>query len=299
MVVISENFLSLVDLDPVLTDIFFNQYGQIPMRKDVLFGMRPSTKSKETDQRVGSFADPPEFKGILHLQEPDPDYQIEYLHKHYADGFTVDQVTFEDQQYGNIFGDARNLAVAFARKQEKDAAGLLNGAFTGVTGYDGKVLCADDHPQSFTDATAVDNKLTAALTSDSLETANIQLESLGDDRGEETSVMGNLLVVPRALRKTAFELTQSELTPENANTAANLHEGMQFMVWERLTSTTAWFVTDTLVSEQWLKWYDRIASTFGPAMVQPSVMKRLYFARMRYSFGWSDFRWLVGSTGTT
>lgn len=293
---LSDNFASLVDLDPVLTEIFYQQYAQLPSRKEVIFGVSGSTKEKETDQRVGSFGDPPEWDGEIHTQTALPDYEIEYIHKHFVDSFQVDQVMFEDMQYPGIFRSATELATAFQRKQEKDAASVLNKAFSGVTGYDAKVLCADDHPRSKSDSTAVDNKLTAALTSDSLEVAIQQLGALGDDRGEETANMANLLIVPRGLRKTAHELVMSELTPGDANTASNVHEGFQFMVWERLTSSTAWYVVDNVVSKQWLKWFDRIGSSFG-ADEKSTVMMRIFFARMRYSFGWSDFRWIVGSTG--
>jgi phage major head subunit gpT-like protein len=222
---------------------------------------------------------------------------VTYTHTEFADGFQVERALLDDMQYEGIFTSASQMGTAFARKQEKDAWSAFNNAFSSsYLGYDSKALCADDHPQSETDSTAVDNKSVAVLSDDALEDAIVQLQGLGDDRGEEISVMPNLLIVPRALRKTAFQLTESELTPEDANTAANVHEGMQFMVVPWLTSTTAWFVVDTAMSKTYLKWYDRIDTEFAAEDSFDTFMRK-YRGYMRYSFGWSDFRWLVGSTG--
>jgi hypothetical protein len=205
----------------------------------------------------------------------------------------------DDLQYDSIFDRAENLGQSFARWEEKQKFNIFNNAFAGDTGYDAKVLCANDHPRSQSDSTAVDNLLTAALTSDSLETAIVQLANLGDDLGEQTSVMANLLLVPWQLRKTAHELGMSELTPENANNAANVHFGMQFMVSPFLTtSSTAWWVLDTGMSNLWLKWYDRIPLEFA-AEDSFDTLIRKFRAYRRLGLGYSNFRFVVGSTGTT
>jgi len=296
MVQSSTQFQSLVDLDPVLEDIFFQSYGQIPMMGQTIFGMRNATKDKVTDQLIGSFGDPKEFKGKVEYDESLPDFQVEYTFPEYANGFMVTRKMLDDLQYDGIFDRADNLGQSFARWEEKVKANIFNNAFSGTTGYDGKVLCANNHPRSQSDTTAVDNLLTAALSSDSLETAIVQLANLGDDLGQQTSVMANLLLVPWQLRKTAHELGMSELTPEDANTAANVHFGMQYMVWPFLTSSTAWFVLDTGVSNLWLKWYDRIPLEFA-AQDDFNTLIRQYRAYRRLGLGYSNFRFVVGSTG--
>ena len=296
MVQSSTQFSSLVDLDPVLEDIFFQAYSQVPMMGQTIFGMRQATKEKVTDQLIGSFGDPKLFQGKVEYDEALPDFDVEYSFPEYTNGFLITRKMLDDMQYDTIFDRAENLGQSFVRWEEKEKADILNGAFAGSTGYDAKVLCADDHPRSESDSTSVDNLLTAALSTDSLETSLVQLANLGDDRGEQTSVMGNLLVVPWQLRKTAFELVQSELTPENANNAANVHAGMKFMVWPFLTSATAWYVLDTGKSKLWLKWYDRIQLEFA-AVDSFDTLIRKFRAYRRLGLGYSNFRFLVGSTG--
>lgn len=291
---ISENFSQLTDLDPVLTEIFYQHYNQELGLGARLFAMLTSSKSQETDLRVGSFRDPVPFRGQVEYQTVAGDWQIVYTHEEYASGFMVERKLFDDMQYGPIFAAPAEMGTAFARKREKHMASVFNSAFSGVLGYDGVVLCADNHPRSQSDSTAVDNAAALTLNSANLETAILAHQSLGDDRGEEISIMPNLLLVPRALRKTALELVGSELTPESANNAINVHAGMQVLVWPYLTDTNAWFLVDTTMAQRYLKWYDRVPVEFA-AEQSFDTMLRKYRGYMRYSFGWSDFRWVYGS----
>ena len=291
---ISQNFTQLTDLDPVLTELFYQHYQNEFGLGARVFNIQGSSKAKETDLRVGSFRDPVVLRGQIEYQTVLGDYEIEYVHEKYGSGFQVERELFDDMQYGPIFAAASEMGTAFARKREKDMASVFNNAFSGVLGYDGKVLCADDHPRGKFNSTAVDNKATLALNSANLETAIVAHQSLGDDRGEEITIMPNLLIVPRALRKTALELTGSELTPENANNAMNVHRGLQTLEWPYLTDVNAWFLVDTTMAARYLKWFDRTPVEFA-AEQSFDTMLRKYRGYMRYSFGWSDFRWVYGS----
>lgn len=296
MPLVHENFTQLTDLDPVLTEIFYQAYQQVQPVRPQLFGLRTSTKSQETDLRIGSFSDPVEFDGAVQYETPRRDYTITYAHSHFVKGFSIEQTLLEDMQYDNIFSSASDLGTAFARKMEKDAASVFNNAFTAGTtaGYDAVALCSDSHPRSRTDATLVDNSLALSLTSDNLETAITTMQAFGDDLGEEITIMPDTLVVPRALRKKALEIAGSDKVPENANNTYNVNQGMRVVSWNFLTDTNAWFVIDSAMAQRYLKWYDRITTQFG-AVEDFDKLIRKYRGRMRYSFGWSDFRFIIGS----
>ena len=291
-------FGQLTDLDPALDDIFIEAYNAVPDIIGMLFGVRTSTKEKETDLRIGSFADPVDFDehGSIVYDTAQADYEIEYKHTQLVSGFSVTQSMLEDMQYDNIFDRAEALGTAFARKRQKDAMSVFNNGFTAgaYAGYDTDALFSDSHNRSKTDTTSVDNNLALVLNSTNLETAITTHQGLKDDRGEEISTMPNILLVPRALRKTALELTESELTPESANNAINVHSGMQTLVSPYLTDTNAWFVIDSTMASRFLKWYNRILPTFA-AEDSFNNLIRQYRGRMRYSYGWSDFRFAVGS----
>lgn len=294
----SAGFQNLVDLDPVLTEIFYQKYRQItPMLLGNIFGVRTSSKAKETHARVGSFGDPQPWEGQVHYDDADPDYEIEWAHSQLTLGFKVERTLLEDMQYQGIFDSAGNLGQSFNRKIVKDEASVFNNAFT-TAGYDGKALCADDHPRSQSNSTAVDNYMgTAALTDANLEAAIVQLEGLGDDRGEQTVAIATHLVVGRAQRSKALKLTGSTLEPETANNAVNTHTSLTPMVHPLITGNK-WFVVDAPMAQMAMLWYWRLQAAFGSDDDVSKTLVRSYFGRMRYSFGWQDFRWLVGSNAS-
>ena len=295
MVQTSGNFPSLVDFDPVLTTLYYNHYNRELGNGGVgqLFNMGTSNKSKETDLRVGGFSDPKLFTGTVEYNQAERGYEIEIDFPEYANGFIITRKMRDDLQYDNIFAQASELAVSFARKRRKDMASVFNNSTSAShLGYDSKALCANDHPQSRTDSTAVDNLLANPLNSDTLETAITTMQDFGDDLGEEISIMPNVLIVPRALRKTAYEITVSDKTPENANNASNVHEGMSVIVDPYLTSSTAWWVADSTMALRYNKWYDRIAMEFAGSQDFDTMMWK-YRGYNRYGYGWSDFRWLI------
>lgn len=295
----SPEFTELTDLDPVLSEVFFLKYRQVPeMLIGTVFSRRDSTKAKETDLRIGSFTDPQLWNGQVFYDEPNKDYEVVYAHRHLTLGFKVERTLLEDMQYGGIFDSAGNLGQSFARRRAKDAASVFNNAFVGgVAGYDGKTLVATDHPRSKSDATAVSNSMgTSALTDANLDAALTQLAELGDDRGEETNAMGTILLVGRSNAQKAKQLVGSPLTPENANNAINTNTGLELLVCPYITGKK-WFVIDGGMSQMALKWYDRLGPEpeFGVDDDRSSTLVRSFFGRVRNSFGWTDWRFVVGS----
>lgn len=292
----SSGFRNLVDLDPVLAEVFYQKYRQItPMLIGPVFGVRTSTKAKETSLRIGSFGDPQPWEGQVHYSTAAPDYEIEWSHTELTNGFKVTKTLLEDNQLSGVFDSAANLGQSFNRKIVKDEAAIFNNAFSGVLGYDAKALCVDDHPRSKSDSTAVDNYLgTKALTEANLEEAIVQLAGLGDDRGEQTVAIATHLVVGRANAMTAMKLTGSTLEPETGNNAINTHTGLTPLVHPLITGKK-WFVIDAPMAQQMMLWYWRLMAQFDSDDDKGKTLIRSYYGRMRYSKGWQDFRWVVGS----
>ncbi len=293
MVQTSGNFPQLVDFDPVLTEIFYNQYQRDLGDGGVmsLFAMKKSSKAKETDLQIGGFSDPKLFNGKVSYTDAERGYEIEYDFDEWVNGFQITRKMRDDLQYDSIFASAEELATSFARKRRKDAASVLNnGASSSYLGFDGKALIASDHPRSRTDSTSVSNLNTLALTSANLETAVVAHQGLKDDLGEEIVIIPDTLVVGRSLRKTALEITGSPQVPENANNAINVQAGNWRVVVDPLiTSSTAWWIVDSTLSKRFMKWYDRVMVEFaGQEDFETMIWK--YRGYARYGMGWSDFR---------
>jgi phage major head subunit gpT-like protein len=294
MVQTSGNFPQFVDFDPVLTDIFYNQYKRDLGNGGVMatFAMRNSSKAKETDLQVGGFSDPKPFTGKITYTDAERGYEIEYDFDEWVNGFQITRKMRDDMQYDGIFANATELATSFARKRRKDAASVYNnGASSSYLGFDGKSLFASDHPRSRTDTTnTVSNLNTLALTSVNLETAVVAMQAFKDDLGEEITIVPDTLVVGRNLRKTAIEITASPQVPENANNAINVQNGAWNVVVDPyISSSTAWWIIDSTMSNRYLKWYDRIPVEFA-GMQDFETMIWKYRGYARYGYGWSDWR---------
>ena len=297
MVQASAGFQFLSDLDPVLTEIFHQNYAQLtPSLLGRVLGVRTSSKAKETHQRVGSFADPVLWDGQVAYGDAEPGYEVEWKHDHLTRGFKVERTLLEDMQYSGIFDQASALGQAFNRKIVKDEAYWFENAFDATkTGYDGKPLCSATHPRSKSDSTNTSNYLGAlALTEGNLESAINQLEGLGDDLGEETGAMATILLGGRNNRKKIRQLTESTLTPESANNAINVDADLIGIVHPHI-SGNKWFVLDGPAAQRMLIWYWRLVAQFGSDDDTSTTLMRSYFGRMRYSHGWQDFRFVVGS----
>ena len=300
MVQHSNAFPSLVALDPALQEVFFQEYEQIPMiLAGQILGVRQSTQARETIQRVGSFGEPQAWNGQVYYDTARPDYQIVFAHTHLTLGFKVDQEMFEDMQYSNIFDSAAALGQGFARRRVRDEAAMLQNAFeAGVVGYDGVSLVNAAHPRSQSDATAVSNTLgTVALTEAQLNNAVVRLETLGDDKGQETNAMATHLIVGRELRSTAQKLVGSQLEPESGNNAINTFTGLNLIVHPMITGKK-WFVVDAMQARRSALWQNRILPQFNATWDNGDTLVRSFWGRMRYSYGWTDFRWMVGSNAT-
>lgn len=291
-------FKVLTDLDPVLAEIFYQNYRQhAPVLLGPVFGVRTSTKAKETAQRVGSFGEPTLWDGQVHYDDAEPDYQIVWTHDKFTNGFVVEQDLLDDNQYQGIFDSAQNLGQSFNRfVVRKEASVLINAFIAGATaGYDGVALCSASHPRSQSDSTLVDNYLGAkALSSTNLESAITQLEGLGDDRGQETQVLPTLLVYGRQNRKKARELVESELSPEDANTAMNVHMDLRGL-YVPLISGKEWFVVDGEMAQRMLIWWWRKQATFDFVDDKGNTNARKFWGETRFQFGWQDWRFVVGS----
>jgi hypothetical protein len=111
------------------------------------------------------------------------------------------------------------------------------------------------------------------------------------------------LIVPRGLEYDAIKLMDSTLStiPGGAGSGAfakndiNAIRGrLKVVVLDYLTDTNAWFVADSQVHQ--LNWFWREKLSFkNETDFDTDIAK--YKGRMRFSYGWSDWRGIIGSSG--
>lgn len=288
------------ELDPAVRTIFFDRYDQEPQVMPMVFNVMTTDRAVEYDSATTGFGKLQQTSelGALDYEDPLKMYKTTYTPLKYTKGFKVSQELKEDDQHNIISQMPKALAKSVVYTTEYWAASVLNNAFTTTyTSYgDSKPLCSTSHTRA-DGGTAQSNASSTGITlgETNLETGRLALEQALNDKGEIVNFNADTIIVPKALRKTAQILTQSTMRPGTANNDVNIYEGaFKVVPWAYLTSTTAWFLTDA--GNQMLKWYWRIRPEFKSDM-NFDADAALFKVRVRFAYGWSDWRAFWGSKG--
>jgi phage major head subunit gpT-like protein len=287
-------------LEPGLRTIFEVQMEALAAASPVpaLFNVISSDKASEYFMGIGGFGDWKEYEGRIEYDHNDQLYKTTLTHKTYTDAFKVEMELVEDDLYNVINSRPRGMALSAARTREKHAASIFNNAFSSsYTGGDAVALCATNHPLSPTHASDTHgNKGTSALTYDSLVTTRRLMREYVDDRGELIPMNPDTLVVPAELEENAFSIVQTMNKVDVADYHANFIGSRinRVVVWDYLTNAKDWFVLDSQLAKIHLLWIDRSPIDFAMDPTSNFSLEARYRGRGRWSYGFSDWRWIYG-----
>lgn len=288
------------ELDPAVRQIFFDRYDEEPQVMPKIFNILTSSRDSEKDSATTAFGKLQETSelGALDYEDPVKMYNTTYTHLKYTKGFKVSQELVEDDQHNVISRMPAALAKSVVYTTEYWGASVLNNAFnTSYTSYgDSKPLCSTSHTRA-DGGTAQSNASSTGvvLSETNLETGRLALEKALNDKGEIVNFKADRLVVPVDLRKTAMILTDSSLRPGTANNDVNVYEGVfQVIPWRYITTSTYWFLQDS--RNHLLQWFWRVRPEFKSDF-NFDADAALYKVRVRFSYGWSDWRGVWGSKG--
>lgn len=315
-------------LEPKLRKIFYETYDEVEEQYSKVFHVLNSKKAKETDYGLGAMSAWAEFGSSTAAvtgtnDMPEVPYAVipaglerTYTHKEFAQGFIVERKFVDDEQYNVINKMPADLARAGRYKVEIDAATLFNNAFskdiggTGVSAiYDGVALIDDAHPLLKTDAAApglksdgtalaagkTSNKIVGALSDTTLKAAILKMRQQCDEAGKLIQMKADTLVVPPSLEFLAHELINSTLKSGTTDNDVNTIKGaLKVVVLDFLTDSDAWFVMDSKRHQANFFW--RVRPEFKREE-DFNTLAQKYRGYMRYSFGVSDFRGIIGSAG--
>lgn len=303
---VSEQWAEL--LEPGLRSIFELQTEALAAASVIpqIFNVMGSGKSSEYFLAMGGFSDWEEYENAIQYDQHSQGYKTTLTHKEYTQGFFVERKLVDDDQYNVINARPRGLALAASRTREKHAASIFNNAFsTSYQGADAKPLCETTHPYSQNNATTVSNELTAALSYDTVVTARETMRAFVDDRGELVPINPDLILVPAELEGTANEICttmrgSNTQQPNTADYAASLVQarGIKYLVWDYLTDANNWFLLDSQLAKQHLLWLDRVPLEFAMDPTSDYNLVAKYRGYMRYAYGWSDWRFVIGHNVT-
>jgi len=243
MAATSANFGDL--LEAGLRKIFTDEYKAIPSMINVLYSIQTSKRADEKFSSVGGFSDFEDFttSGTIAYDDVFQGYNKTFAHTEYAKGFKIQRALYDDDQYNIINRKPQALGLSAARTKEKHAMSPLNEAFvTAPSDGDGKTLCATDHPSNAPGVSVQSNKGTTALSATAVEATRLLMVDFRDDRGEKVLVQPDLLIIPRNLEETAWEIISSKGKVDTQLNNPNFHQGKyKLAVCDFLTDSNNWF----------------------------------------------------------
>jgi hypothetical protein len=288
------------ELDPAIRKIFFDRYDEEPQVMPMVFNIMTSDRDSEKLSGATGFGKMIQTSelGSLDYEDPLAMYKTTITHLKYTKGFKVSQELVEDDQHNVISQMPRALAKSVVYTTEYHGASVFNNAFsTSYTSYgDGKPLCSTSHTRA-DGGTAQSNANTSGIvfSETNLETGRLALEKALNDKGQIVNFKADTLLIPIELRKSAQIITESTMRPGTANNDVNVYDGVfKVIPWRYLTSTTAWFLMDK--SNHLVDWIWRVRPEFKSDF-NFDADAALYKVRVRFGFGWADWRGVFGSKG--
>jgi hypothetical protein len=289
-----------VALEPGIREWFFLNAERFPSMIPQLFDVQGSEKSAEHYNGIGAIGTDA-WKQFKKTKVPatvnfDPGYKTTYTHDTFMVELPIERELIEDNQYPQIMDQVLQLSDSAMEVRETDGAALFNNAFTDTyAGADAVGLCSLVHPNGPNKTGTQANESTLALSVDNFASTRVAMQKFTDDVGGKLAINPDTVLVPPDLEDLALRITRSAGLPKTADNDVNPQALRTWNVipWARLTDTGAWFMIDSRRMKLALKWFDRVPLDIYLKNQDASVAA-VYVARMRYSLGWRDWRWVYG-----
>lgn len=291
-------------LEPGLRKIFFEYLKELPEQFPRVYKMNTSNKATETDYGLGAFNDWSKRESeisVVDYQKISPGLERIYRHESFTQGFMIGRELYDDEQYRQMTKMPKALARAGRQTVEKHTAEFLFKGFEDEI-YDGKPLFAKDHPLVDNDSKVGCNLIEGPLNEENLKKAIKVMQEQVDEAGNLVQMKPDKLIIPPALEDTAKRLLHSTLLPGTELNDTNkylIESGISIVIMDYLSeagvgSDTVWILQDSNNHE--LNFFWRVKPEFKHDEDFDTFVAK-YRGYMRYSYGASDWRGLVGSKG--
>ena len=288
-------------LDPRFQAILFEWYPQLPSMLAEVYNFEPTNKRADLRySQVGTLPDWTQFTGTVTYASSSQGYDTTLTPLEWTSGFQVERKLFDDDQYQIMDQRPKGLATSAARTREKHGARLFNNAFSVDSLFyvnsEGVSLCNNSHTTTSGASTAsgFDNLSTAPLTATAVAAGRIIMRNFRGDQAERINVTPDEFWIPPDLFKNAFEISESMGKVDTALNNRNVHKGVYTInEWNYMTDSTDWFLCDSGLRKQSVKWTDRVPLEFAMAQDLDTMVAK-WAGYMRYATGHIDWRWVLG-----
>lgn len=297
-------------------------YNEFDVQYNALFDKETSNRAYEEMVGATGFGlaqIKPEGQSIA-FDDQSQAFITRYTHVRYALGYTITHEAMADNLY-DVVGKRGAQDLAFSMRQTKEvvAANVYNRAFTaGFVGGDGATMISDTHDNFTGGDQSNESAASADLSETALEQAVIDIAKWETDRGLLINVKPTQLIVPSELQFEARRILDSEgrttasLLTEFGTSGGLSTDGLSSGATNDINAFNAMGFFSSYTVNNYLTlpnaWFLRTNCKNGPTCFQREEMvfspdndfdteNAKYKATERYSFGWTDWRGIYGSTG--
>ena len=241
-------------LEPKYSNIWHDSWPKYPSKYSEVFNIRSMEKNTITDTENAGFGSLQTQTDGAEVTFDDPirGNDVEYTYIVRALAYKIHERLWRNDLYDEVDKFEKDLMDSSADDIETSAAVIFNNAFatTYNTGFDGLALCSTAHTRLDGGTNQQNNPSTdEALSVSALHNAYTTILKWKNHRGRPRMFTPKTLLIPPDLANTAYEILDSQLHPENANNTKNIivnRYGLaEPIIWNYLTSTTAWFMLCT------------------------------------------------------
>lgn len=250
MPAVRQNFDRVVA--PGMFKVYADEYEALPASYPDLFNVDDTEKSYETivvTTGLGTTPVKPETQAVA-MDIPMQIGTVVMTITTYGLGYQISKELMDDDLY-NVVGQpaSRFLAQSGRDTEERQAWGMLNGAFTTTKAYDGVSIVNTAHPLKGGGTYANQPSTSPGLSFTALQSSLERNMLMVNERGLRIRQTPNLLVVPVQLGWMANEILQSSNKPFTDDNTTNVLSagriGLTPLISPYLTSTTAWWTVVT------------------------------------------------------
>jgi len=296
MTTMTSSSMSFV-LDEIVTGLAVNAFYRSPFMLPLLFNVRGSSRRRERFASVSGL-NRWAVKNPTAAASPDnliQQFEKDFVHTAYGQEIAVEREFIDDQEFGILEKIGDQIGYNGGRTMELDAVAVWDDFTAGAThkAEDGLSVCNNAH-LNVDGANSQDNLGGNSLDTDGLNATRVAMRGFKDYRGNLAPSIMRLIVVPTALQTRAQQLARSEKNPDNAQNTANVFQGLEYVVWDLLSSTSEWFGIDPGLMMSNLLWLQRIGiEIYGSGDLFTGTRKIGGYTR--YSRGVLDWRFVYGN----
>jgi hypothetical protein len=182
--------------------------------------------------------------------------------------------------------------------RENSGVAVFNEAFTTessdyVTHSEGCELCASDHPYPNGSASTQSNEGTSTLSPTSVEATRLLMKKFTGENGEQISINPDMLILGLDDEEVGYEIINSKGKVNMDSNNVNFHYGKYTSVTWNALSSGMWFMVDSSLMKEYLKWYDRIPLETMQDKDSDTLVAK-YIGYCRFYRWWINWRFIYG-----